>query len=149
MELIAGHTRGLHVAGNDTEMTRWLQDMSARRRNPRPAARLTGRPRIGTAAAVIGTVVSSLTLAASMALAEEDVARGAVLAAPCASCHGPGGRSPGAIPPLATLAAEDIARFLTEFRSGAREGTVMNRIARGYDAEEIAAIAAYFAAGAP
>ena len=30
---------------------------------------------------------------------------------------------------------------MLEFKAGAREGTVMNRIARGYDDAEIAAIA--------
>ena len=39
-----------------------------------------------------------------------------------------------------------MARLLSEYRSGALEGTVMNRIARGFTDDEIAAIAAYFAA---
>ena len=56
------------------------------------------------------------------------------------------GQSPGAIPAIAGIAAEDMARLLTEYRSGALEGTVMNRIARGFTDDEIAAIAAHFAA---
>jgi len=75
-----------------------------------------------------------------------DVVRGAVLAAPCASCHGTDGHSPGAIPSIDLLAMEDMTRALLDFRSGSREATVMNRIARGYDVPEIEAIAAYFAA---
>ena len=49
--------------------------------------------------------------------------------------------SPGAIPALSGRSAAYITQRMLEFKSGAREGTVMNRIARGYDDDEIAAIA--------
>ncbi len=74
-----------------------------------------------------------------------DAVRGAVLAAPCASCHGTDGHSPGEIPSIAGMTPEDLSRAMLDFRSGARPATVMNRIARGYDEPEIAAIVAYFA----
>lgn len=82
-----------------------------------------------------------LTFHAFPALAED--ARGAILAGSCAACHGPEGRSPGAIPAIDGLPAEDMARLLGEYRSGALAGTVMNRIARGFTDDEIAAIAAH------
>ena len=63
------------------------------------------------------------------------------LADACAPCHGTDGVSPGAIPALSGRSAAYIAQRMLEFKSGAREGTVMNRIARGYDDDEIAAIA--------
>jgi cytochrome c553 len=49
--------------------------------------------------------------------------------------------SPGAIPALSGKSAAYITQRMLEFKAGAREGTVMNRIARGYDDDEIAAIA--------
>ena len=63
------------------------------------------------------------------------------LADACAPCHGMDGRSPGAIPTLSGRSAAYIQERMLEFKSGAREGTVMNRIAKGYDNDEIAAIA--------
>ena len=53
----------------------------------------------------------------------------------CTGCHGPQMLS------LDDLTAEDIARALAEFRSGAREATLMNRIAAGFTDQESAAIA--------
>lgn len=70
----------------------------------------------------------------------------AVLAASCASCHGPGGASPGAIPSINRLDAATMAARLRSFRSGETEVTVMNRIAKGYTDAEIEALVQYFAA---
>ena len=64
-----------------------------------------------------------------------------VLADACAPCHGTDGRSPGAIPALSGKTAAYITQRMLEFKAGARQGTVMNRIAKGYDDDEIAAIA--------
>ena len=63
------------------------------------------------------------------------------LADACAPCHGTDGLSPGAIPALTGKSADYIAERMLAYKSGAREGTVMNRIAKGYDEDEIAAIA--------
>ncbi len=67
------------------------------------------------------------------------------LAQSCANCHGPGGKSPGAIPAIANLSADKMATALREFRSGERQGTIMNRIARGYTDPEIEALSQYLA----
>jgi sulfide dehydrogenase cytochrome subunit len=61
----------------------------------------------------------------------------------CFSCHGPEGRSPGAIPSLHGKSAETIVKSLNDFKSGARPSTVMGRHAKGYTDAEIAAIANY------
>ena len=71
--------------------------------------------------------------------------RGTALANACAACHGPDGRSQGAIPSINTLAAEDFVAALKAFRGGTRQGTVMNRIAKGLNDGEIDAAAAYYA----
>ncbi|MBM3611435.1 MAG: c-type cytochrome [Alphaproteobacteria bacterium] len=91
--------------------------------------------------AMFGLVLTSLALPAGA-----EMARGDKLAGSCAACHGPEGRSPGEIPAIADIAPEEMARLLGAYRSGELEGTVMNRIARGFTDDEIAAIAAHFAA---
>ena len=63
------------------------------------------------------------------------------LADACAPCHGTDGMSPGPIPSLSGKSAAYITQRMLEFKAGARQGTVMNRIAKGYDDAEIAAIA--------
>jgi sulfide dehydrogenase cytochrome subunit len=90
-------------------------------------------------------VFSVLLLSCRIAVAEESVARGAALASACASCHGPEGRSTGAIPSLQVLSKEMFVVSLRAFRSGERQGTVMNRIAQGLDEADIEAVAAHFA----
>ena len=84
---------------------------------------------------------SSSADAADMAMA-----RVTALAYACAACHGPDGRSQGAIPSINQLPVGDFAMALKAFRTDARQGTVMNRIAKGLDDAEISAMAAYFAA---
>ncbi|WP_374449974.1 cytochrome c [Stella sp.] len=65
----------------------------------------------------------------------------------CSGCHAPAGRvSAPSIPPLAGLAAADMARALAEYRAGERPGTVMDRIARGFTAAESEAIARWLEA---
>jgi cytochrome c553 len=77
--------------------------------------------------------------------ADPAASRGAALANACAACHGPDGRSQGAIPSIDTLSAEDFVAALKGFRAAARKGTVMNLIAKGLDDAEIGATAEYFA----
>lgn len=71
--------------------------------------------------------------------------RPAMLANPCAGCHGPDGDSPGSIPSLKGLSAEEIATGMKAYKADRRKGTVMNRIAKGYTDEEIDLMASYFA----
>jgi len=69
----------------------------------------------------------------------------AILAASCASCHGPAGRSPGDIPPLAEMEADGIVELMKGYKTGAIEATVMGRIARGFTDDEIVALADFIA----
>jgi len=89
---------------------------------------------------------TALVLAAAFGIpaAAQDAERMEVLAAPCASCHGTDGSSPGAIPSLDTLDSESFAALFRGYRSGEVEGTVMNRIARGYSDAEVDALIQYF-----
>ena len=79
------------------------------------------------------------------AVADQGASRGIALANACAACHGPDGRSRGAIPSIDHLSAEDFTSALKAFRADTRNGTVMNRIGKGLDDADIAAMAAYFA----
>jgi len=64
-----------------------------------------------------------------------------LLALSCAGCHGPEGRSPGAIPSLHGQSETAIAEALRAFRADQRPSTVMGRIAKGYSDQEIDAVA--------
>ena len=48
--------------------------------------------------------------------------------------------------PIAGRDAKDMTEALIAFRSGERPSTVMGRIAKGFDAGELATIAAWWAA---
>jgi cytochrome subunit of sulfide dehydrogenase len=68
--------------------------------------------------------------------------------AACSSCH-PGsgiGADGTLLPSLTGRSASDIVAAMEAFRSGKRPATVMDRIAKGFTAEETSAIAAWYAA---
>jgi cytochrome subunit of sulfide dehydrogenase len=62
----------------------------------------------------------------------------------CTSCHGIEGRSQTAVPPLAGRPADELRQLLLAYKAQKAPATIMNRIARGYTDDEIAALAAYF-----
>ena len=72
------------------------------------------------------------------------VTRAEMLSLSCAACHGPDGKSPGAIPSINGKSAKFIARALHEFQQGKRPATVIGRNANGYSDEEIQLIADFF-----
>lgn len=78
----------------------------------------------------------------------QDANLGRNLAATCANCHGTNGRSQGEVASLAGMSADKITTTLAGYKSGALTGTIMHQIAKGYTDEQIALIAAYFAAQA-
>ncbi|MEW6415198.1 MAG: c-type cytochrome [Pseudomonadota bacterium] len=67
------------------------------------------------------------------------------IAATCMTCHGPGGKSQGAIPSIAGLNKDYFVKQMKDFKSGARPGTIMKRHAAGYTDAEYEALGAYFA----
>ena len=73
-------------------------------------------------------------------------ASGAVLINTCFSCHGLDGHSAGAMPSIAGKDADYIERPLLDYREDRLQGTVMNRIAKGFSDAEIMRLARYFAA---
>ncbi len=65
----------------------------------------------------------------------------ATVAAACSSCHGGGHSAEARIPRLGEQTAASLERKLLGFRSGSLQGTVMNRIARGFTEAELRAMA--------
>jgi sulfide dehydrogenase cytochrome subunit len=70
-----------------------------------------------------------------------------ILAGTCANCHGTDGRATGAIPSLAGRPASTLEALLRAYKSDSPPPgtTVMNRLAKGYSDEELAALARHFA----
>jgi cytochrome c553 len=67
------------------------------------------------------------------------------IASTCMSCHGPGGKSRGAIPSIAGLEKDYFVKAMKDFKSGARPASIMKRHANGYTDAEVEAMGAYFA----
>ena len=74
---------------------------------------------------------------------------GRLLAATCANCHGTDGRSVGGTESLAGMPGDKLLRKLAAFTSGEKPATIMHQIAKGYTPDQLALIAAYFAAQRP
>jgi cytochrome c553 len=67
-------------------------------------------------------------------------------ASSCSGCHATNPNAGTPVPPLKGRSAADIETAMAEYKSGKRQGTIMDRIAKGFSAEETKAIAAWYAA---
>ena len=65
------------------------------------------------------------------------------LAAPCRGCHAETSGRQGDIPPLHERTREQLAAQLLAYKRDARQGTLMNRIAKGYSDAELERLAVY------
>jgi cytochrome c553 len=90
-----------------------------------------------TLAAAIG---GASIVAAVVASAEPPVG-----AASCSGCHPASARVTTPVSRLAGRDRAEIVKAMHDFRTGARSGTVMDRIAKGFTDDEIQAIAAWYA----
>jgi sulfide dehydrogenase cytochrome subunit len=91
---------------------------------------------------VLAAVIGLVSIAAAAVVSAEPPAG----AAACSGCHPSTARGPSPVARLAGRDRAEIIKAMQEFRSGARAGTVMDRIAKGFTDAEIQAIAAWYAA---
>jgi sulfide dehydrogenase cytochrome subunit len=66
-------------------------------------------------------------------------------ASSCTGCHASSKVADPAIPRIAGRSANDIAKALREYRGGTLQSSVMGRIAKGFDEQQIDTLAAWFA----
>ena len=90
------------------------------------------------------TAVLCLGLGLLAAPAANAVDAMAVMADACAGCHGTNGASLGAMPPFNTKSADELKKLLREYKTGAREATVMDRIVKGYSDPQLDGIIDYY-----
>lgn len=93
-------------------------------------------------------VLLAASFAAGAALAQ-DAQLGRNLAATCANCHGSNGAARGDAKVLAGMPVPALVGLMAAYKGGAVSGTIMNQIAKGYSEEQVALIAAFFAAQQP
>lgn len=98
--------------------------------------------------AVDRLIASVLALAPGFAQAA-DAELGAYLSAECLTCHQLSGHGTGGIPPIVGLPEDHFVEALLAYKTGERPSEVMHNIAARLSTEEIAALAAYFAAHKP
>ncbi len=77
-----------------------------------------------------------------------DPAFGEYLGGECVTCHQSSGAG-GTIPPIAGLPVDHTVRALVEYKLGLRANEVMRLMTARLEADEIAALAAYFAELSP
>jgi cytochrome subunit of sulfide dehydrogenase len=93
-----------------------------------------------------GLAAFAATLLAAATAVAQDGPSGQAMVQTCYVCHGPEGRSAEAVPALMRGQKEFVVRQMIEFKADRRPATIMNRVAKSYSDEQIAAIADYLAA---
>lgn len=88
-------------------------------------------------------------LSTTAIVAQAQVLEVRVWAATCATCHGTEGRAAPGMASLAGKPQSQMEQAMLDFKYGRRPATLMHQIAKGYSDEQIAQIAAYFAAQKP
>ncbi|GAA6140390.1 c-type cytochrome [Hydrogenophaga sp. 5NK40-0174] len=88
--------------------------------------------------------LAGLLTAACAAQAEVNQVR--VWAAACANCHGTDGHALKGMEALAGKDKDELLEKLMDFKTGRKPATVMHQLSKGYTDEQLAQLAAYFAA---
>ena len=96
------------------------------------------------------TLVAAAALVAGGLLtgtAHADHHGAAMVSNPCAGCHGTDGNANGpAMPTIAGMPKQLMIDLMNDFASGDRPSTIMQRVAKGYSADQIDKLAGFFAA---
>lgn len=94
-----------------------------------------------------GVTLALFACAATLSpCAAADVALGEYLSAECVTCHQLSGAVTGGIPAITGLPEEAFVEALTAYKTGKRDNPVMRNIAARLSQDDMAALAAYFAA---
>ena len=92
----------------------------------------------------------ALLSASGLALGQpSDTLQARSWAAACTGCHGGEERAEPGMASLAGAQRESMFATLLDFKSGRLQATVMQQLARGYDDEQLRAIADYFSSCQP
>lgn len=99
----------------------------------------------------VGLAFSVISVISSTAHAQGATLQIKALAANCANCHGTNGVAlPGSsVPGLAGTSAATMIASMAAYKAGTRPASIMHQLAKGYTDEQIAQLAAYFAAQKP
>lgn len=68
------------------------------------------------------------------------------MAAACFNCHGTHGVAQPGMESLAGANQQDMLKKMLDFKAGRKPATIMHQLAKGYSDDQLAALAAYFAA---
>ncbi|MBT9505401.1 c-type cytochrome [Rhodoferax sp.] len=91
-------------------------------------------------------VTVGAALAVASVWASADALQVRSMAASCASCHGTNGVAQQGMESLAGQAKEDLLKKMLDFKTGKKPATIMHQLSKGYSDEQLAQLAAYFAA---
>ena len=89
-----------------------------------------------------GILACALVLYATTALASDPPPG----AAACSGCHAVNPAAETPVPKINGRNADEMVTMMAQFRSGAKQSTVMGRIAKGFTDDEMRPIAAWLAA---
>lgn len=90
-------------------------------------------------------IAAMMVIVASAASATAASPEAPLAALSCSGCHAGNVNVHTPVPRLEGRKAADIVDQMQAFRAGKRDGTVMDRIAKGFSDTEIQAIAAWYA----
>ena len=91
-------------------------------------------------------VLAILLFVSTMPLAEAAPPTPPPGASSCSGCHATSKSVDTPVPRLVGRSPAEIEAAMQEFRTGQKPASVMDRIAKGFSADELAAIAAWYAA---
>ncbi len=94
---------------------------------------------------LISALAALSMVAAGAAYAGGDVAKGQTLAKKCSSCHGKDGKGVKKNPPIVGLSADDFAKAMHDYKSGAKKHKMMNILSKKLKDDDIKNLAAYYA----
>jgi cytochrome c553 len=106
----------------------------------------TGARRRQSPSGRAAAVAMALLASAARPCAAADVALGEYLSGECTACHQLSGKAAGGIPAIVGMEQASFIEALTAYKTGKRENPVMRNIAGRLTEDDIAALAAFFAA---